>query len=73
MTNLIENPDPVLKAKWGPLAHVDDAERKRIMSLPFGYFKPAVKQLEKELKAMEKERKRKEAEKKRISNYASSN
>lgn len=52
---LILNPDPVLKAKWGPLAHVDEQERNRILGLPFGCFKPAVAQIEKSLKEIAKE------------------
>jgi hypothetical protein len=63
---IIENPDPSIKAKWGPLAHVSEAERLRILALPFGGFKPAVMGIEKQLKEMEKQRKRKESEQKRF-------
>ena len=57
MATIIDNPDPLLKAKWGPLAHVTEAERKRILSLSFGLFKPAVKAIEKQLKDIEKKKK----------------
>lgn len=60
---LIIDPDPVLKSKWGPLAHVNEFERDRILNLPFGQFKPAIKLLEKQIKEFEKKRKSIEAEK----------
>lgn len=59
---IIENPDPVLKAKWGTLAHVDEKERNRILNLPFGQFKPKVKALEKEIKDLAKVAKAKQKE-----------
>ena len=54
---IIENPDAELKKKWGPLAHVSEDERKAILSLPFGGFKPAVKRIERQLEEMEKRKK----------------
>ncbi len=69
---IIENPDPNLKAKWGPLAHVTESERQAILGLPFGQFKPAVQRLEKQIKDMEKKRKLKESELKRLHRYTPS-
>lgn len=71
MTRIIENPDPALVAKWGPLAYVSEEERQAILNLPFGCFKPAIKRLEKTLKEMEKQRKAKESEMKRIQRFTS--
>jgi len=59
---IIENPDPVLKAKWGPLAHVPEIERKRILNLGFGQFKPAIKDIERQLKDLQKKAKAKQAQ-----------
>lgn len=56
---IIEHPDPVLKAKWGPLSHVSAEERKRILELPFGKFKPTVAMIESELKDLKKKNKKK--------------
>lgn len=60
----IENPEPSMVKKWGPLAYVSDSERAHILDLPFGAFKPTVTRIEKEIKAMEKRRKKAEAAKK---------
>jgi hypothetical protein len=49
-------------SKWGPLAYVDEAERRRILDLGFGLMKPEVERLEKEIKAMQKKGKEKESE-----------
>lgn len=46
--------DKSIVKKWGPLAYVSDAERQRIMNLPFGEFKPAIKILERQIKEMQK-------------------
>lgn len=54
---IIECSPPELKAKWGPLAHVTEAQRNCILNLPYGLFKPAVKDLEKQIKALEKKAK----------------
>lgn len=51
---LIENPDPEKLRIWGTLAYVSDGERKRILALPFGQFKPEIKKLEKQVKDMQK-------------------
>ena len=35
---------------WGVLSQVSDDERKRILALRFGQFKPAIKALQKQIK-----------------------
>jgi hypothetical protein len=59
---ILEKPDPAMIAKWGPLGHVSDEERQRILDLPSGLFKPAVKQLEKTIAEMKKKAKASKAE-----------
>lgn len=66
MATIIENPDPELKAKWGPLAHVSELDRNHILNLPFGGFKPAVKNIEEQLKEIGKKKKRQESDLKRL-------
>lgn len=56
MTQIIEKPPLELVKKWGPLAHVDEKERQRILGLPAGQFEPAVVWIEKQLKALKKRR-----------------
>lgn len=51
---MIENPDLEIIKRWGPLAYVDERERQSILNLPFGMFKPRVKQLETAIKNMKK-------------------
>lgn len=51
---IIIHPDPEKKRIHGPLAHVDDDERKRIQDVPFGLFKIEMKRLEKEIAAVMK-------------------
>lgn len=53
------NPDPKRVKSFGVLTYVSDAERREILNLPSGCFKPRIKTLEKELKdaqKLEKER-----------------
>lgn len=69
MTTLIENPDPELKRIWGPLAHVSEEERKRILNLGFGQFKPEVKSIEKALKDLAKKKGQQETTYKKLHRY----
>lgn len=62
MSVTIQDPDPEMLRKWGPLAYVSDQERDRLLSLPFGQFKPNIKSLEKEIKEIKKRKKQNQSE-----------
>ncbi len=49
MSKIILQPPPEVARKWGLLAHVEEAERTRILALPYGQFQPALKRLKKEI------------------------
>ena len=53
------HPPRDLLAKWGVLAHVDEAERKRILDLPHGQTPKAIKLLTKEVDNLKFPRKKK--------------
>jgi len=46
---IIKHPDRTILGKWGILAHVDEAERKRILGVSYGQFRREIKLLEKEV------------------------
>jgi hypothetical protein len=56
---IIINPDSKTLAVYGPLAHVAQEERKAIMGLPEGQFKPALARLEREIAEAKKRHKKK--------------
>lgn len=56
---IIKNPSREDFLKWGILSHVEKQERERILALPHGQFKPAIKSLEKEVDLVKFPRKRK--------------
>ncbi len=60
--SILSNPDPIKVMKWGPLGHISDEEREKILNLPFGEFKPAVERLEKQLKEIAKKDKARQKE-----------
>lgn len=63
MSDIILYPPRSESAVWGTLAHVSAEERKRLLNLPSGKFKPAVQRLEKLVKKLIKEdEKRQKAE-----------
>lgn len=55
--SLIEKPDMTMIKKWGELVYVSDEERKRILELPYGLFKPACKRLKQQIAEMKKQQK----------------
>jgi hypothetical protein len=56
---IIKHPERSALNKWGILAHVDDAERNRILAVPYGQFQREVKKLEKEVDLVKFPRKKK--------------
>lgn len=61
MVKILDNPDSEDVKIYGSLGRVSEKERKRILGLPFGQFKPEIKRLEKAIKEHEKKQKEKEA------------
>lgn len=53
---IIPSPAADIKKRWGTLAHVEESERNRILSLPAGQAKMAIAQIEHRLKQMAKKR-----------------
>jgi hypothetical protein len=51
---MTKSTDTAQRSTWGVLSQVSDEERKRLLALPFGQFKPAIKALEKQAKERHK-------------------
>ncbi len=56
---IIKHPERESIKKWGVLAHVEDAERQRILEVPYGQFQREIKILEKEVDLAKFPRKKK--------------
>lgn len=54
---IVLNPPVEMIKKWGPLAYVDDSERKQILTFSLEGRKKSVKRIEKTVAAMKNQKK----------------